>query len=181
MPKRKVEKRLSSFRTRWKARKKKTKPKNQSQLEKIVLNRASLKRILLVGNSSERNLSASYLESRLGVPLFRVDLALITSKYIGETEKNLEQIFTKAEQNDCILFFDEADALFGKRTEISDAHDRFANSSTNYLLHRLENFEGLVILASNPKNRISDDIIKHLKLYEIGKDDDEEDDNEDNN
>ena len=78
----------------------------------------------------------------------------IGSKYIGETEKNLEKVFQKAENKNWILFFDEADALFGKRTSISSAHDRYANQETAYLLQRIEDFDGLVILASNDKSNI---------------------------
>lgn len=86
--------------------------------------------------------------------VYRIDLSMIISKYIGETEKNLEKIFTRAEHKHCILFFDEADALFGKRTNIKDAHDKYANQEISYLLQRVENYNGLVILASNFKSNI---------------------------
>jgi SpoVK/Ycf46/Vps4 family AAA+-type ATPase len=86
--------------------------------------------------------------------VFRVDLALVVSKYIGETEKNLAQLFDKAHAKNWILFFDEADALFGKRTETHDAHDRYANQEVAYLLQKIEEFDGLVILASNLKSNI---------------------------
>ena len=86
--------------------------------------------------------------------VFKVDLSLVVSKYIGETEKNLSALFTKAENKNWILFFDEADALFGKRMEQNDAHDRHANQEIAYLLQRVEDYPGLVILASNFKSNI---------------------------
>ncbi len=88
--------------------------------------------------------------------VYRVDLSMVISKYIGETEKNLSNIFDRAEHRRWILFFDESDALFGRRTEINSAHDRFANQEVSYLLQRIENFNGLVILASNMKGNIDD-------------------------
>ena len=91
-----------------------------------------------------------------GKLVFRVDLSMVVSKYIGETEKNLSRIFDAAERLNVILFFDEADALFGKRTEVKDAHDRYANMETSYLLQRIEEYNGLVILASNLKSNIDD-------------------------
>ncbi len=91
-----------------------------------------------------------------GKKVFRVDLSMVVSKYIGETEKNLSGIFDTAERMDVILFFDEADALFGKRTQVKDAHDRYANLETSYLLQRIEDYNGLVILASNLKSNIDD-------------------------
>lgn len=96
-----------------------------------------------------KTMAAAIIGAELGLPVFRVDLATMVSKYIGETEKNLEQLFQAAEGTDAILFFDEADALFGQRSEVSDAHDRYANLETSYLLQRLENFDGLSVLATN--------------------------------
>lgn len=101
------------------------------------------------GTPAQKSAAATWLAGRLGLTLHRVDLATVTSKYIGETEKNLSNLFERAERQDWVLFFDEADALFGRRTEVSDAHDRYANESTDYVLQRLERYEGLVILASN--------------------------------
>lgn len=86
--------------------------------------------------------------------VYRIDLSQVVSKFIGETEKNLSRLFDKAEHKDWILFFDEADALFGKRTNIRDAHDKYANQEISYLLQRIENYNGLVILASNFKSNI---------------------------
>ena len=85
----------------------------------------------------------------LGLDLFKIDLSMVVSKYIGETEKNLERVFTAAADADAILFFDEADALFGKRSDVRDAHDRYANIEVAYLLQRMEEYDGLAILATN--------------------------------
>jgi len=101
-----------------------------------------------------KTLTATLLGKKFGRDVFRIDLSQIVSKYIGETEKNLEKIFKKAVHKNWILFFDEADALFGKRTNVKDSHDRYANQEVSYLLQRLEDFPGLVILASNFKSNI---------------------------
>ncbi len=96
-----------------------------------------------------KTLAAALLGQKTGWPVYRIDLSQMVSKYIGETEKNLERLFRLAEKRRWILFFDEADALFNRRTEVTDAHDRHANQETAYLLQRLENFPGLVIMSSN--------------------------------
>ncbi len=103
-----------------------------------------------------KTLTASLLGKVTGNDVYRIDLSMIISKYIGETEKNLEKVFEKAEHKNWILFFDEADALFGKRTNISDAHDRFANQEVSYLLQRVEDYAGVVILSSNFKSNIDE-------------------------
>ena len=101
-------------------------------------------RALFVGPSGTgKTLAAGWLATQLGVPLYRVDLAAVTSKYIGETEKNLAQLLSRAEQAEVVLLFDEADSLFGKRTDVKDSNDRFANAQTNYLLQRIETFESI--------------------------------------
>jgi hypothetical protein len=111
-------------------------------------------RALLVGPSGTgKTLAASWLATRLGLPLHRIDLAAVSSKYIGETEKNLASVFARAEHAQGVLLFDEADALFGQRTEVRDANDRFANQQTNYLLQRLEAFDGIALLTSNARAR----------------------------
>ena len=111
-------------------------------------------RALLVGASGTgKTLSASWLATQLGYPLYRVDLASIVSKYIGETEKNLSQLLSRAEQAEVVLLFDEADSLFGKRTDVKQANDRFANTQTNYLLQRMETYDGIVVLTSNSRAR----------------------------
>lgn len=122
-------------------------------------------RALLIGASGTgKTLAATWLAQQLGKPLFRVDLASVSSKYIGETEKNLAQMLAAAEQLDCVLLFDEADSLFGNRTEVRQANDRFANTQTNYLLQRIETFEGIAILTSNSKARFDDAFMRRLDL-----------------
>jgi len=96
------------------------------------------------------------LGKSMGKDVYRVDLSQTVSKYIGETEKNLAKLFDKAENKNWILFFDEADALFGKRTDIRDAHDKYANQEVAYLLQRIESYNGLVILASNQRTNIDE-------------------------
>jgi SpoVK/Ycf46/Vps4 family AAA+-type ATPase len=114
-------------------------------------------RALLVGPSGTgKTLAVAWLATRLGMPLFRVDLSAVTSKYIGETEKNLSQLLARAERNEVVLLFDEADSLFGKRTDIHEANDRFANAQTNYLLQRMESYDGIAILTSNGRSRFDD-------------------------
>lgn len=114
-------------------------------------------RALFYGPSGTgKTLTATLLGKQTGKDVYRIDLSRVVSKYIGETEKNLSHLFDKAENKNWILFFDEADALFGKRTDIRDAHDRYANQEIAYLLQRVETFNGLVILASNQRANIDD-------------------------
>lgn len=103
-----------------------------------------------------KSLTTALLAKKTGIDVYRIDLSRIISKYIGETEKNLSKIFDRAESKGWILFFDEADALFGKRTSINDAHDRYANQEVSFLLQRIEEYDGLVILASNLKKNIDE-------------------------
>lgn len=103
-----------------------------------------------------KTLTAMLLGKTTGKDVFRIDLSRVVSKYIGETEKNLARLFDKAEHKNWILFFDEADALFGKRTGIRDAHDKYANQEVAYLLQRVEGYNGLVILASNQRANIDE-------------------------
>jgi SpoVK/Ycf46/Vps4 family AAA+-type ATPase len=110
-----------------------------------------------------KTLTATLLGKHTGKDVFRIDLSRVISKYIGETEKNLSRLFDKAENKDWILFFDEADALFGKRTEIRDAHDKYANQEVAYLLQRIESYNGLVILASNQRGNIDDAFVRRLQ------------------
>ncbi|MCB0555176.1 MAG: ATP-binding protein, partial [Phaeodactylibacter sp.] len=110
-----------------------------------------------------KTLTASLLGKYTGKDVYRVDLSMVVSKYIGETEKNLSNLFAKAENKDWILFFDEADALFGKRTDVKDAHDRYANQEVSYLLQRVEGYNGLVILASNFKSNIDDAFMRRFQ------------------
>lgn len=103
-----------------------------------------------------KSMTAALLGKSTGKPVYKVDLSMVVSKYIGETEKNLAKVFDQAEIQDWILFFDEADALFGKRTQVNSANDRFGNQEIGYLLQRIEDFPGVVILASNLKDNIDD-------------------------
>lgn len=105
---------------------------------------------------------AAIIGNEMNKPVYRVDLAMIVSKYIGETEKNLEQLFARAEEKDLILFFDEADALFGKRTGVKDAHDKYANQEVAYLLKKMEEHNGIVILATNMKSNIDQAFIRRF-------------------
>jgi SpoVK/Ycf46/Vps4 family AAA+-type ATPase len=120
-------------------------------------------RALLVGPSGTgKTLVASWVATRLGLPLYRVDIASVVSKYIGETEKNLATLLAKAEQTEIVLLFDEADSLFGKRTDIKDSNDRHANSQTNYLLQRIEMYKGIVLLTSNSRGRFDSAFMRRL-------------------
>ena len=107
--------------------------------------------------------AAALIGKKTGRDVYRIDLSQMVSKYIGETEKNLSKVFDRAENKEWILFFDEADALFGKRTDTRDSHDRFANQQVSYLLQRIEDFNGLVILASNLKGNIDEAFIRRFQ------------------
>jgi hypothetical protein len=109
-----------------------------------------------------KTLTATLLGKQFQKDVYRVDLSQVVSKYIGETEKNLEKIFTKAENKNWILFFDEADALFGKRSNVQNAHDKYANQEVSYLLQRVEDFPGLIILASNFKSNLDSAFIRRF-------------------
>jgi len=109
-------------------------------------------------------MAAEVLANELDVDLYKVDLAGVVSKYIGETEQNLARIFAEARTGNAILFFDEADALFGKRTEVSDAHDRYANIETSYLLQQMEEYEGVVVLATNLRQNIDDAFTRRIRF-----------------
>jgi adenylate kinase family enzyme len=110
-----------------------------------------------------KTMAAQVIANQLQLDLFRVDLSAIVSKYVGETSKNMERILSSAQSMDVVLLFDEADALFGKRTEIKDAHDRFANTDTNYLLQAIEQYPGIAILASNRKANIDGGFLRRLR------------------
>jgi len=114
-------------------------------------------RALFYGPSgSGKTFTATLLGKATGREVYRIDLSLVVSKYVGETEKNLSKVFELAEGRNWILFFDEADALFGKRTGLKDAHDRYANQEIAYLLQRIENYEGLVVLSTNLKSNMDE-------------------------
>ena len=123
-----------------------------------------VKALFLGPSGTGKTLATSWLANRLGIPLYRVDLASITSKYIGDTEKNLAKLLGQAEQEEVMLLFDEADSIFGKRTDIKDSNDRFANAQTNYLLQRIETYSGVVILTSNSKARFDSAFTRRLDM-----------------
>jgi hypothetical protein len=110
-----------------------------------------------------KTMAAQVIAANLGLDLFRIDLSSVVSKYVGETSKNLERVLSRAALMDLVLLFDEADALFGKRTEIKDAHDRFANTDTGYLLQAIENYRGVAVLATNKKGNIDPAFIRRIR------------------
>ena len=110
-----------------------------------------------------KTMAAQVIAASLGLDLFRIDLSAVVSKYVGETSQNLERILSRAARMDVVLLFDEADALFGKRTEIRDAHDRFANTDTGYLLQAIENYRGVALLATNKKGNIDSAFIRRIR------------------
>jgi SpoVK/Ycf46/Vps4 family AAA+-type ATPase len=110
-----------------------------------------------------KSMAAEVIAGALGLELFRIDLSSVVSKYIGETEKNLEQIFRDADRGDSVLLFDEADALFGKRSEVRDAHDRYANVEVAYLLQRLETYDGIAILTTNLRGNLDEAFVRRLE------------------
>jgi AAA+ superfamily predicted ATPase len=111
-----------------------------------------------------KTMSAQIIAAELGLDLYKIDLSTIVSKYIGETEKNLERIFSEAESSNAILFFDEADALFGKRSEVRDSHDRYANVEISYLLQRMEAYDGVTILATNLRSNLDEAFTRRLQF-----------------
>lgn len=123
-------------------------------------------RVLFHGPSGTgKTLTASLLGKYTGKDVYKIDLSMVVSKFIGETEKNLANLFDLAEHKDWILFFDEADALFGKRTSVRDAHDKYANQEVSFLLQRTENYNGLVILATNFKSNIDDAFSRRFQSH----------------
>jgi ATPase family associated with various cellular activities (AAA) len=129
-----------------------------------VLGRATGISALFAGPSGVgKTMAAEAIAKALSLDLYVVDLASVTSKYIGETEKNLRRIFDAAEAGGCVLFFDEADALFGKRSEVKDSHDRYANAEISYLLQRMESFSGLAILATNLKSHLDTAFLRRIR------------------
>jgi SpoVK/Ycf46/Vps4 family AAA+-type ATPase len=111
-----------------------------------------------------KTLSAEVLANELGVDLYTIDLSQVVDKYIGETEKNLERIFTEAEGVNGVLFFDEADALFGKRSDVQSAHDRHANVEVAYLLQRMERFDGVAVLATNLRGNLDEAFTRRIDV-----------------
>ncbi|HYB76601.1 MAG TPA: ATP-binding protein [Candidatus Bathyarchaeia archaeon] len=115
------------------------------------------------GPGTGKTMGAEVIARELRLDLYRIDLSQVVSKYIGETEKNLDRIFTAAEDSNAILFFDEADALFGKRSEVRDAHDRYANIEISYLLQKMEEYQGASILATNLRQNLDDAFVRRLQ------------------
>lgn len=111
-----------------------------------------------------KTLAAQVIAAELGQALYRVDLAAVDSKYIGETERNLKQLFDAAEEGNAVLFFDEADALFGKRSEVKDSNDRYANIEVSYLLQRMEAFSGQTIVAAKSKANLDPAFLRRLRF-----------------
>ena len=127
-------------------------PAHKNKINLLLKDRSSATPLRILFTNTNKKASeqhARWLAARLQLDLYRVDLSQVVSKYIGETEKNLGKIFKDAENRNWILFFDEADALFGKRTNVKDAHDKYANQEVSYLLQRIEDYNGIMILASN--------------------------------
>ncbi len=120
--------------------------------------------VLLCGPpGTGKTMSAHAVANALGIPLYQVNLSNIVDKYIGETEKHLEQAFLYAEKTNMVLFFDEADSLFGRRSEVSDAKDKYANTEVSYLLQRIEQYEGVVLMATNLMNNIDPAFLRRMK------------------
>ncbi len=111
-----------------------------------------------------KTMAAEVLAGELDLDLYRIDLSSVVSKYIGETEKNLRRVFDAAEEGGAILLFDEADALFGKRSEVKDSHDRYANIEVSYLLQRMEAYRGLAILTTNLKSALDPAFLRRLRF-----------------
>ncbi len=121
--------------------------------------------VLFAGESGTgKTMAAEVIANALRLNLYRIDLSSVVSKYIGETEKNLRRLFDAAEDGGAVLFFDEADALFGKRSEVKDSHDRYANIEINYLLQRIESYRGLAILATNMKSSLDQAFMRRLRF-----------------
>ena len=144
------------------------------ELQHVVLDQWGFRRRLPRGqgvaalfagpSGTGKTMAAEAVAHALGHDLYRVDLSAVISKYIGETEKNLAVAFDEAERASAVLFFDEADALFGRRTEVRDSHDRYANIEVNYLLQRVETFTGLVILATNRRSALDEAFVRRLRF-----------------
>lgn len=133
----------------------------KSRMNKLLAGNTSaqVKLVLNGPNSADNFIAAQWMAAAQQMPLYRIDLAALANKYIGETEKNLDLVFSNAENKNWILFFDEADALFGKRTEVKDAHDKYANQEVSYLLQRLESYNGAVMI-----NCVTDECRQKLQL-----------------
>jgi ATP-dependent 26S proteasome regulatory subunit len=147
---------------------------NQAKYRHIVYGEWGFDRTISLGrglnvlfsgpSGTGKTMAAEIISNELGLDLYKIDLSRIVSKYIGETEKNLDRIFTEAETSNAILFFDEADALFGKRSEVKDAHDRYANIEIGYLLQKMEEYEGITILATNLRQNMDEAFVRRIHV-----------------
>ncbi|HEX5734719.1 MAG TPA: ATP-binding protein [Blastocatellia bacterium] len=145
---------------------------NQARLRHIVYGEWGFDRKLSLGKGlnalfsgppgTGKTMAAEVIANELRLDLYKIDLSQVVSKYIGETEKNLHQIFHEAQSSSAILFFDEADALFGKRSEVKDAHDRYANIEIGYLLQKMEEYDGVAILATNLRQNMDDAFVRRM-------------------
>ena len=127
-------------------------PKLKPVLAEVKKKPESNQIVLMTGRTPViKTFVSNWLGSTLNREVHRIDLSKVVNKYIGETEKNLSALFEKAESNHWILFFDEADALFGKRTQVSDSHDKYANQEVSYLLQKMKKYRGIIILSANSK------------------------------
>ena len=127
-----------------------------------LAHRKSVRVLCTAKNRIGALLAAQTLARNLGKNLYRVDLGVVVSKYIGETEKNLRRVFDATKKSDAVFFFDDADPLFGKRTEVHDSHDRYANIEINYLLQRIEEYAGVAILATSKRAKIDKAFLRRL-------------------
>jgi hypothetical protein len=126
-------------------------------------NEAGLSLLFCGAPGTGKTMAAEAVAHELQLPMFRIDLSQVVNKYIGETEKNLKRVFDAVEESDCVVFFDEADALFGKRTSVKDAHDRFANIEISYLLERMERLKGIAVLATNRRKDLDEAFLRRLR------------------
>lgn len=136
----------------------------KSIASKVSPFQTSCRQVLFQGTNQHTKFAAAQkLAQEASKELYRVDLSQVVSKYIGETEKNLAAVFEKAEKNGAVLFFEEADALFGKRTTVKDSHDKYANQEVSYLLQKIEAYPGLVILSSNKRTNIDPAFLRRIR------------------
>ena len=122
------------------------------------------KRFIVAGAAPKNTIYTAWLVNKWGKKVMHVDLSSLVSKYIGETEKNIDKIFNRKSSKDAILFFDEADALFGKRTNVKDAHDKYANQEVAYLLKRIEEHDGVIVIATNLKSNIDKAFLRRFHV-----------------
>ncbi|TXT60586.1 MAG: hypothetical protein BAJALOKI3v1_890017 [Promethearchaeota archaeon] len=167
----KSKKRINPFWKRPFIRKKVKSEKIQAKIDelkrKMKENADNIGNVLLIGTPSEQKKILKKLGSQLHLSIYQIDLAYVINKYKDEAEIALENLLSKAEHKDWVLFFDEADSLFGERTDVSDAHDRYENVETNALVQRIEEFDGLALLASNKKKKLSEKVLKKLNIKTV--------------